>query len=93
MYYCIMYMYVFDRLCITKYVFWSYVCKKARVAHEAMTVSAVSVSQHMKMTCLTRLERTGSAVFALHEEYMEDCVLDSTGKERLHPLCVDVFAV
>ena len=95
MYYCIMYMYVFDRLCITIYVFWSYiyVCKKARVAHEAMTVSAASVSQHMKMTCLTRLERTGLAVFALHEEYMEDCVLDSTGKERLRPLCVDVFAV
>ena len=47
----------------------------------------------MKMTCLTRLERTGLAVLALHEECMEDCVLDSTGKERLRPLCVDVFAV
>ena len=58
-----------------------------------MTVSVVFVSQHMKMTCLTRLERTGLAVLALHEECMEDCVLDSTGKERLCPLCVDVFAV
>ena len=93
MYYFIIYMYVFDQLRITIYVFWSYVCKKAWVAHEAMTVSAASVSQHMKMTCLTRLEKTGLAVFVLHEEYMEDCVLDSTGKERLRPLCVDVFAV
>ena len=29
----------------------------------------------------------------LHEECAEDCVLDSTGKERLCPLCVDILAV
>ena len=29
----------------------------------------------------------------LHEECVEDCVLDSTGKERLCPLCLDISAI
>ena len=29
----------------------------------------------------------------LHEECVEECVLDSTGKERLCPLCLDLFAI
>ena len=27
----------------------------------------------------------------LHEECADDCVLDNTGKERLCPLCLNVF--
>ena len=69
--------------------------KKARVAHEAIDDSQCCV-------CFTTYEddmlnnNTGKdwvAVLALYKECMEDCVLESIGKERLCPLCVDVFAV
>ena len=71
--------------------------KKARVAHAAIDDSWCCV-------CFTTYEedvlnKTGKDWVGcacgrwLHEECMEDCVLDSTGKERLCPLCVDVFAV
>ena len=71
--------------------------KKARVAHEAIDDSRCCV-------CFTTYEddvlnKTGKDWVGcacgrwLHEECMEDCVLDSLGKERLCPLCVDIFAV
>ena len=71
--------------------------KKARVADENIDESRCCV-------CFTTYEEDvlqGSGkdwvmcacTRWLHEECAEDCVLDSTGKERLCPLCLDLFVV
>ena len=70
--------------------------KKARVADEAIDDSRCCV-------CFITYEddvlnKTGKDWVGcvcgrwLHEECMEESCLDSTGKERLCPLCIDLFA-
>ena len=70
--------------------------KKARTTHEAIDDS--------RCVCFTTYEDdvvnasgkdwVGCACGRwLHEECVEDCVLDNSGKERLCPLCLNVFVV